>query len=54
MAIRRVTLLVLLLLVAAVVIPASPAWAQSGQPTATSGAVEVLLRSARVMGVGVS
>jgi FG-GAP repeat protein len=38
---RRAALLVLVLLVAAVAIPASPGWAQSGQPTATSGAVEV-------------
>jgi hypothetical protein len=41
MAMRRTALLVLVLLVAGVVIPASPGWAQSSQPTAASAAVEV-------------
>jgi FG-GAP repeat len=40
MAMRRAALLVLLALVA-VVIPASPGWAQSSQPTAAPAAVEV-------------
>jgi hypothetical protein len=41
MAMRRAALLVLLLLVAAVAIPASPGWGQSSQPAAAPAAVEV-------------
>ena len=41
MAMRRAALLVLLPLLVAVVIPASPGWAQSSQPTAAPAAVEV-------------
>jgi hypothetical protein len=41
MAMRRTALLVLVLLVAGLVIPASPGWAHSSQPTAAPAAVEV-------------
>jgi hypothetical protein len=41
MAMRRAALLVLLALVVAVVIPASPGWAQTSQPTTAPAAVEV-------------